>query len=64
VPHPLARRFLDHLWRLGFSDFPGREIDYLRFVCMVDDRRARQELGYQPRKTLEETIDAVRDAVG
>lgn len=63
VAHFLARRLLDGLWRFGLTDFPGREIDYLRYVCMVDDRRAREELGWLPRRTLEETIRAVRDAV-
>jgi UDP-glucose 4-epimerase len=64
VPHFLARGLLDRLWRLGITDFPGREIDYLRYVCMVDDRRARRELGYAPRKNLEETVSAIREAFG
>jgi UDP-glucose 4-epimerase len=63
VVHLLARRLLDSLWRFGLTDFPGREIDYLRYVCMVDDRRARADLGWLPRKTLDETIRAIRDAV-
>jgi len=63
VIHPLARRLLDSLWRLGLTDFPGREVDYLRYVCMVDDRRARTELGWAPRRSLDETIRAIRDAV-
>ena len=62
VPHILARGLLDRLWRFGFTDFPGREIDYLRYVCMVDDRRARQELGYRPQKSVEETIAAAQEA--
>ncbi|MBI5500868.1 MAG: NAD-dependent epimerase/dehydratase family protein [Deltaproteobacteria bacterium] len=64
VPHVLARGLLDRLWRLGFTDFPGREIDYLRYVCMVDDRRARRELGYAPRKSLDETVASIREAFG
>jgi UDP-glucose 4-epimerase len=64
VPHFLARGLLDRLWRFGITDFPGREIDYLRYVCMLDDRRARQELGYVPQKSLDETIDAIREATG
>jgi UDP-glucose 4-epimerase len=63
VVHLLARRVLDGLWRFGLTDFPGREIDYLRYVCMVDDGRARRDLGWQPRHTLDETIRAIRDAV-
>ena len=62
VPHFLARGLLDRLWRFGITDFPGREIDYLRYVCMVDDRRARTELGYQPAKTLDETVAAIGES--
>jgi nucleoside-diphosphate-sugar epimerase len=29
---------------------------------MVDDRRARRDLGYVPRKSLDETIGAIREA--
>jgi UDP-glucose 4-epimerase len=58
IPHfakGIMRRLYD--WRL--SDFPAPELDHLKYVCMVDDRRAREELGYSPRHSLEETVRAV-----
>ena len=48
LPSPLARMTLDQLWKLRLSSFPSQELDHLRYVCMVDDTRAREELGYAP----------------
>ncbi len=58
-PHPMARPLLRTLWRLGATSFPVPELDFIRYVCMVDGTRARRELGYHPRHSLKETIRAV-----
>ena len=62
VPHPLARPLLGTLWRLGATSFPVPELDFIRFVCMVDGARAREELGFRPRHSLKETIRAVLES--
>ncbi len=59
VPGPVARAALDRMWRYRLTSFPPPELDHIRYVCMVDDSRARQVLGYRPRYTLEETLSAV-----
>ncbi len=59
IPYPLARFGLDRLWRLRMSSFPAPELDFVRFVCMVDDRRAREVLGYEPRFGIDETLRSV-----
>lgn len=59
VPYSLARVVLRRLWTLRLTTFPPPELDYIRYVCMVDDRRARRVLGFEPRKSLEETVRAV-----
>jgi UDP-glucose 4-epimerase len=59
VPHTLAEAALSQLWRLRVASFPAPELDHIRFVCMVEDRRAREVLGYAPVHTLEETVRAV-----
>jgi UDP-glucose 4-epimerase len=61
VPHSLARIALRRMWALRLTNFPPPELDHIRYVCMVDDRRARHELGYAPTTTLEETVLAVDD---
>lgn len=59
VPHPIARPLLSTLWRFGVTSFPVPELDFIRYVCMVDGRRAQVELGFAPRHSLKETIRSV-----
>jgi len=59
IPYTLARGGLSSLFRLGVSQFPSPELDFIRFVCMVDDSAARRELEYEPSYGLEETLHAV-----
>ena len=56
LPSPLARMALDQLWRLRLSSFPSQELDHLRYVCMVDDTRARKELGYRPAYSIDRAL--------
>ncbi len=63
VPYSLASIVLRRLWALRLTTFPVPELDHIRFVCMVDDRRARQVLGYAPRVALEETVLSVDDGL-
>jgi UDP-glucose 4-epimerase len=63
IPHPVARPILQAAFRLGLSSFPVAELDFIRYVCMVDGRRALAELGFHPRFPLRETIHAAEDPV-
>ena len=59
VPSSIMTPVLSRLWRYRLTSFPTPELDHIRFVCMVDDTRAREVLGFQPRFSLEETVRAV-----
>lgn len=59
MPYSLARAALKRMWSLRLTTFPPPELDHIRYVCMVDDRRARQVLGFTPKKTLDETVRSV-----
>ena len=59
VPHGAARSMLKQLFRYRLSSFPAPELDHIRYVCMVDDRRARDALDYAPRHGLRDTVFAV-----
>jgi UDP-glucose 4-epimerase len=59
IPHPLAKSVLGLAFRFGVSSFPVAELDFIRYVCMVDGRRAGAELGFRPQFGLKETIHAV-----
>ena len=47
IPHPLAHAVLTTLWRGKLTSFPVPELDHIRYVCMVDGTRAREQLGVQ-----------------
>jgi UDP-glucose 4-epimerase len=59
VPFTVAKMLLRRLFSLRLSTFPAPELDHIRYVCMVDDKRARDILGFRPTKTLEETVLSV-----
>ncbi|MCP4675797.1 MAG: NAD-dependent epimerase/dehydratase family protein [Deltaproteobacteria bacterium] len=59
VPLMVAKPIATRLNWLGRVDFRASYVDYLRYVCMVDDSRAREVLGYEPTHDLNETIAAV-----
>jgi len=59
VPYSLARIVMGRMWSLRLTTFPAPELDHIRYVCMVDDSRARQVLGFTPRVPLEETVRSV-----
>lgn len=59
VPHSVARVMLDQLFKLRVSSFPAPELDFIRYVCMADDTRAREKLGYTHEHDLLQTLRAV-----
>ena len=59
VPHGMARLAVDRLFRWRVTSFPAPELDFIRYVCMVDDARARAVLGYEPTHDLLETLRSV-----
>jgi UDP-glucose 4-epimerase len=61
IPHLLSGPVMRLLWRWKLTDFPPPELDHIRYVCMVDGSRAREIMGFSPRRSLKETIEALRD---
>lgn len=59
VPATMARPVLQRMWRYRMTSFPTPELDHIRYVCMVDDTRAREILGFRPQFGLEETVRAI-----
>ncbi|MCA9564416.1 MAG: SDR family oxidoreductase [Myxococcales bacterium] len=60
LPDAVVRPITKLMWDLRLTTFPPAELDFIKYVCMVDGSRAREVLGYRPQKTLRETIEAVR----
>jgi UDP-glucose 4-epimerase len=61
LPGGLLESALDRAFRYRLTSFPSPELDHIRYVCMVDDARARRELGFRPRYGLEDTVRSVLD---
>ncbi len=59
IPYTFGRALLKRLWALRLTTFPAPELDHIRYVCMVDDRRSREDLGYEPEVAIEETVRSV-----
>jgi UDP-glucose 4-epimerase len=59
IPYTFGKALLKRLWAFRLTTFPAPELDHIRYVCMVDDRRAREELGYVPAMPIEETVRSV-----
>ena len=63
LPGFLFRTALERMWKVRATNFPAPELEFIRYVCMVEDKRARKQLSYTPRHDLRATIAAV-DALG
>jgi UDP-glucose 4-epimerase len=61
VPDSLARSMLSAAWRWRLSSFPSPELDHIKYVCMVDDRRAREQMGWSPSRTLRDCAASLED---
>ena len=59
VPYTLGKALMKRLWSFRLTTFPAPELDHIRYVCMVDDRRARDDLGYAPGESIEDTVRSV-----
>ena len=59
IPYTFGKAILKRLWSFRLTTFPVPELDHIRYVCMVDDRRAREDLGYEPAMAIEHTVRSV-----
>lgn len=56
LPHFLARPLSRALWATQVFDSPPTFLDYLRFLCIADGRKARAELGFSALFNIKRTI--------
>jgi UDP-glucose 4-epimerase len=60
-PEGIAQRALNGLYHSRLVNFPAPELDHIRYLCMVDDEKARSELGYQHAFDMDSTLTSVFD---
>lgn len=60
LPEPVVRAMLKMGWSLKMSDWPWPEMDHIKYVCMVDDSRARRELSFEHSHNLGSILHDIR----
>lgn len=56
MPHFLARPLSRALWATQVFDSPPSFLDFLRFLCVADGKRAERELGFKALFNIKRTI--------
>ncbi len=56
MPHFLARTLSNALWVTQVFDSPPSMLDYMRYLCVADGRKARDVIGFEPRYDIKATI--------
>ncbi len=56
LPHPVARRMGAVLWLAQIVEAPPSFLHYLRFLCVADGSKARDQLGFRPAYTTREAV--------
>jgi UDP-glucose 4-epimerase len=58
VPHVVAYPLADFWWATGVGEAPGDFVDYVRFLFVADGEKARREIGFEPRYSSRDAVDA------
>jgi UDP-glucose 4-epimerase len=56
MPHFLARSISQALWTTQVADTPPSMLQFFRFLCVADGRKARDVMGFEPRYDIKNTI--------
>jgi UDP-glucose 4-epimerase len=59
LPHFIASPLTKLLWMTQIFDAPPDFLDFLRFMCIVDTEKARNEMGFVPRYDIRQVIAEV-----
>jgi len=58
LPHSLAQPFSKVLWMTQLVDAPPTMLSFLRFSCVADTKRSRQELGFSPKLDIRQIVES------
>jgi UDP-glucose 4-epimerase len=58
VPHPVAYPLAELWWGTGVGEAPAGFLDYARFPFVADGEKARRTLGFEPRYTSRQALEA------
>ena len=57
MPHAVARGLSRALWATQIFDSPPHFLNYLRYLCVADGRKARAVMGFEPQMGIKRTIN-------
>lgn len=60
LPKRLARRVVNLMWAFEIRTFPPDFLDFLCYLCVADNRKARERMGLVPRYTTREALHLYR----
>jgi UDP-glucose 4-epimerase len=58
---PIARLTIGVAFGVGAADVPAAQLDFLKYVNMVDDTMARETLRFKPQLGFQETLQGLID---
>lgn len=58
LPGPAARAWATTLWMGQLVNMPPTFVDFLRYLCVADGMRAREEMKFVPRYTTREALES------
>ena len=61
LPAPLARPLARLAFKAKLTTFPGEQLDFIQYQCLVDDSRARRTLGWEPRHSVGQILADLED---
>ncbi len=56
IPSGVVKSALGAMKRLGVTQYGPEQVNFLRYRPVLSNRRLKEEFGYTPRKTSEETF--------
>ena len=56
LPHPLAKLLGSAMWLAHISEAPPTFLRHLRFLCIADGAKAREQMGFRPAYTTREAV--------
>lgn len=59
VPELVLKPLMRRLFRYSLSSYPPGEMDHLKFTCLVDGTRAKNQLAYVPQISLGAALDSI-----
>lgn len=62
LPEQILKLFTAGTFASRQSPFPAAELEHLKYPCIVDDSRARDELGFKPKKSMPAIIKEFKKA--